>query len=344
MFQSAVQKLTAYYLAIIMLLSIGFSTALYFVLTDELGRGLQKAVVFEVKPFGGVVPNHQDFEAFRKQQIAAARQRVLNNLLVYNLGILVVAGFASHYLAKRTLEPIQEAHEAQGRFTADASHELRTPLTAMRTELEVALRDKKLSSQEARQLLESNLEEVVKIQGLAEGLLRLSQIDTEEVFQDWEQLVIGDVLDQAISLVQKQAARKDIQFTKTGQLDATLEGNSFALIEVFSTLLDNAIKYSPEKSTITLSVKRKDNELCIAVTDAGHGIKASDIPYIFNRFYRGDASRTKQASQTVGGYGLGLSIAKQLIDLHNGTITVASQPQKGSTFTVSLPVKRSSLF
>jgi signal transduction histidine kinase len=343
MFQSAVRKLTLYYLIIIMLLSFGFSTALYVALTHELGRGLQKAIVFDLKPFDGLAPSPQRFEEFRQQQLAAARQRVLNDLLFYNLSILGLAGVASYYLAKRTLEPIQAAHEAQGRFTADASHELRTPLTAMRTELEVALRDKKLSTQEARQLLTSNLEEVVKIQGLAEGLLKLSHIDTQEVFNDWEQLVIGDVLSQAISLVQKSAAQKNIQFVKIGPLDTRLEGNSFGLIELFSILLDNAIKYSPEKSTVTLAVKKRDNHLTVVLTDAGHGIKASDIPYIFNRFYRGDASRTKQDGQGNGGYGLGLSIAKQLVELHDGQITVASQPEKGSTFTVVLPIKRSTL-
>ena len=111
-------------------------------------------------------------------------------------------------------------------------------------------------------------------------------------------------------------------------------GDEKSLTQLLVVLLDNAIKYTDGKSPINLTVKKDTSEINIAVKDGGVGIKKEDLPHIFDRFYRADRSRSKQR---VGGYGLGLSIAKRIVTLHNGSIRVESEIGKGSIFTVTLP-------
>jgi signal transduction histidine kinase len=144
--QSAVFKLTMYYLAIIVGLSLGFSLFLYHVSSNELDRGLRRQG-YDISSLSN------SFEQFRQDRIDEAHANLIFNLFVFNLFILLAGGVVSYALAQRTLDPIDKAIEAQSRFTADASHELRTPLTAIQTEIEVALRNKNLSTSQAKNLL-----------------------------------------------------------------------------------------------------------------------------------------------------------------------------------------------
>ena len=168
MFSSASFKLTAWYLAIIMAISLFFSYSIYVASSREVRSGLQQQTVYIHNIFVDQFSPDNDLELLRAQQLALINQRILSNLIVLNLGVLVLGGGASYLLARRTLKPIQNAMEAQSRFTADASHELRTPLTAMKTEIVVSLRDKALGVGEARELLASNLEEIGKLEALSQ--------------------------------------------------------------------------------------------------------------------------------------------------------------------------------
>ena len=163
MFKSAYWKLTFSYVLIAMLISIAFSVAIFNISSTEINKGLgrQTRVLRDIpmSDYGSisVVP---DLEEIRNEQIRESNDRLKTNLLYYNLLILILATGASYFLAKKTLEPIREMMDEQNRFTADASHELRTPLTAMRTEIEVNLRNKSLNLDESKKLLQSNLEEI----------------------------------------------------------------------------------------------------------------------------------------------------------------------------------------
>ncbi len=112
--------------------------------------------------------------------------------------------------------------------------------------------------------------------------------------------------------------------------------DQMSVTESLVTLLDNAIKYSPEKTEISITTNQQPKSLEIRVSDKGTGIKASELPHIFDRFYRADSSRTNSGEQ---GYGIGLSIAKSVVEAHGGTISVTSEPTKGSNFTLSFPTK-----
>lgn len=209
---------------------------------------------------------------------------------------------------------------------------MRTPLAAIQTEVEVALRDPKLDQTMAVNILRSNLEEVAKLKSLSDGLLRLARENGKTL--PIESISLEKIIPEAISQVLASAEAKDITIANSVS-DIAVLGDKQNLVELVVILLDNAIKYSDPKTTIKLSARKHGKYVYLAVTDQGQGIKASDLPHIFDRFYRADSSRSKEK---VSGYGLGLSIAKKIVDLHQGTIEAKSTPGKGSTFTVRLPI------
>lgn len=329
MFHSALVKLTLLYVLIVMIISISFSVVLFNVSSRELGRGLgnQTQKLRNMPPFSN--PFVDELERIRDEQIDESAQNLKLNLIYFNLIIFVSATFGCYFLAKISLRPIESAMEAQNRFTADASHELRTPLTAMRSEIEVNLRDKNLTISEARALLKSNIEEINKLEYLSSALLKLAKVDNEDK-KNFKEVDLAKIAESAINKVNKLADKKSIIISANLKSAKTL-GDEASLTELFVILLDNAIKYSPKGSRITIEIKKSDKHLEIVVSDHGMGIKASDLPHIFSRFYRADISRSKEK---VDGYGLGLSIAKRIAELHGAKISATSVPGKGSQFTV----------
>jgi signal transduction histidine kinase len=272
------------------------------------------------------------FEQERLDAYSEAKERLLARLVMTNIVILVGGGLLSYYLAARTLRPIEEAHEAQSRFTADASHELRTPITAMRSENEVALMDPKLTLEQAKQQLKSNIEELEKLTALSEGLLSLAQRGNTEL--PGHKILVKNVVNNAVNQVTPLAEKKNISIKTDVLKSATIWADEVSITEALITLLDNAVKYSDPSMVVHVTVTRVAKNVEIAVSDTGIGIPGSDLPYIFDRFYRADLSRTKQGTN---GYGLGLAIAKNIVDANKGSLTVTSQVGQGSTFTLSLP-------
>lgn len=329
-------KLAGLYLAIIMCISLFFSGSVYQLSLQEFNRGFQQQGATNV--INGIPDNRiitllqQQLLEERNQRYTAAKQRVLTRLILTNIVIVIGGGFLSYYLARRTLRPIEEAHEAQSRFTADASHELRTPIAAIRSETEVALMNPKLTLTQAKDRLQSNLEELEKLTVLSEGLLRLAQLENDDLFQ--QTIAIDTVIQQARDRVMPFAEKKNILVTSTGIQGTKIQGDAVSLTEAVIILLDNAIKYSPAKTEVQISVDKTPKHTIVRVADQGVGIKASELPHIFDRFYRADTARSKYGAN---GYGLGLAIAKNIVDLHKGSISVVSTPGKGSTFTIELP-------
>lgn len=324
-FSLAYLKLTAFYVLIIMVISIGFSISLYNITSYELDRGLGRFQELNLpKPI-------QELEDLRNQQVDESNTRLKENLFYFNLLIFILSTIASYFFAKKTLKPIEKAMEAQNRFTADASHELRTPLAAMRSEIEVSLRDEKFNLNMSKKLLNSNLEEIAKLETLSSALLKLAS--TEENFKNnFKSVSLEEVITESFEKLEKLADKKNIGFVVKLK-DLKTKGDKQSLVELFVILIDNAIKYSPKNSKINIILCQEKKHSVIKIKDHGIGIKALDLPYIFNRFYRSDTSRAKEH---VDGYGLGLAIAKQIVDLHLGQITVKSTLGKGTEFIVKL--------
>lgn len=331
LFESATVKLTAWYLLILAVISIMFSVVVYQISVNEIERRLDYYEK-QSEPLWDPLTPHSIASSIRDTQLREAKESVILVLINVNMVVLIIGGIVSYFLARKTLQPIERIHEQQARFISDASHELRTPLTAMITELEVSLRDPSLRKQEMTTLLESNLEEAKRLATLSQTLLALSTntyanlpFSTFSLSSVIESIVVK--LDPTDTRIDTSALRKNL----------TVEGNQPSIEELVTILLDNALKYSPPSSMVTVSAIRSGHRALVTVTNEGDGIATTDLPRIFDRFYRADTSRSKQ-----DGYGLGLSLAKQISDLHRADLSVASRDGGPTSFTFSLPLVRKS--
>lgn len=328
MFQSATFKLTAWYASIIVAVSLVFSVIIYSIASSEVGNRI--GTLQQITP-PTMIYNYDRYEGFKAAQVRKAEANLVFSLIITNAFIWAAGIVASYYLAKRTLRPIQESHEAQSRFTSDASHELRTPLASMKTELEVALRDPNLSKDEMRELLESSLEEVDKLTQLSQTLLQLSRLDHDKIVRERVQL---DTTTQAV-VARFSKITKRIQLDKT--VKSAVKSNKANVEQLLTILIDNALKYSPDDSTVHVRIVKQRFMAGFEVTNEGEGIPSAKLPFIFDRFYQVESSRTSSGAK---GLGLGLSLAKKIVQIHGGELTVSSEADQPTTFRVLLPIFR----
>lgn len=334
MFISARRKLTAWYLVILMSVSLSFSIVIYRGMTAEIDRFTQLQRLRIERRFDEAgIPRPPIF--IDKEMINEAKNHIVLNLLGINGVIFIVMGGLSYFLAGKTLQPIQEMMEEQNRFVSDASHELRTPLTAMKSSLEVYVRDPKMTLIEARQVLLDNIQEVDRLQSLSESLLTLSENQSESLSNSFTTISPKEILTKAINQTKHGADKKKIKIHIGPIPNKKVKGNEEKLIELFTILLDNAIKYSSKESTISCTGNQIKHRIIFNITDRGIGIEKKDIPHVFDRFFRSDSARSRVG---VGGYGLGLPIAKKIVDLHKGEIEIESKVNFGTTVIVMLPL------
>lgn len=342
-FWNARIKLTTYYLGIIAFILLIFSILVYKSFVMEFRKGFRERniptspeAVLEVSGEAVIIApaleytmNEVDTKIFEE-----AKRRTLLDLMLLNASVLALSGIGGYFLAGRTLKPIEEMVEDQKRFISDASHELRTPLTALKTEIEVALKDKKITLQEAKDLLASNLEEADKMHRLSNYLLALSRYQGSDCNVKKSRLNLKESAQKVVDSFETVAVNKRIKI-KTKLENVYVVANEMSLSELLTILVDNAVKYSRKGGEVSLKVRKVQKNAMIEVKDQGIGIRSSDIPFIFNRFYRADSSRSKEK---VDGYGLGLSIAKAIVESSGGEINVTSKIEEGSVFAVKLPL------
>jgi signal transduction histidine kinase len=335
MFQSATLKLTAWYLAILMTISITFSVVIFQLNSRELRERLESLQHSLVDTMPGYQTDttfnfgYGPGTAYFIESSRAASQMALT-LIYINVFVLVGGGLGSYFLARRTLKPIEDAHESQSRFTSDASHELRTPLSAMKAELEVTLRDQNLSLEEAKEVLGSNLEEVDKLIQLSQMLLHLSRLDHDKL--EYTSIDLVAVFDE---IMKRYSTQKD-RFEVNARKKAVTRANDAAVSELMGILIDNALKYSPDNTKLFIRIFEQRGYVGFEIKNEGKKIPQEKLERLFDRFYRADTSRTNSSKN---GYGLGLSIAKKIADVHNGYLTVAST-KEFTTFTFYLPIVR----
>jgi two-component system, OmpR family, heavy metal sensor histidine kinase CusS len=219
------------------------------------------------------------------------------------------------------------------RFTADASHELRTPLTALRAEVEVTL-GKPLTLDNATQALGNILEELVRMSRLTDQLLTLSRRDAGVEQLTLTPLDLHSLAAGVVDTMQPLAEAKEVQLRLDGEDPVQVAGDEGRLRQVFINLLDNALKFTPERGRVTVRVERRGEAAVVAVEDTGIGIPPEHVPKVFDRFYRVDKARSREQ----GGTGLGLSISKSIVLAHGGGIELTSVPGHGTTCFVTLPL------
>jgi signal transduction histidine kinase len=223
---------------------------------------------------------------------------------------------------------LEQSLDSQRRFVADASHELRTPLTTVRGNIELLRREPPLDAQEQAEVLADTRDEVDRLIRLVHQLLVLARADAGQALQR-EPLPIKPLLEDVCRQFRLLAPQRTILCESVA--DVQVPGDRDALKQVFLILLDNALVHTSPGATIEVTAVTAQERVMISVRDDGAGIAPDVLPHIFERFYRGQVSRSG------AGTGLGLSIAKQLVEAQGGTIAVESQVGQGSLFTVTLP-------
>jgi len=235
------------------------------------------------------------------------------------------------------LARIEAAFLRVTQFTADASHELRTPVSLIRTEAEIALR-KSRGDGEYKDALQHILLEAERTSSLIERLLALARADAGHESLDFQTLELRELVRKSCEDWREVTAQRHLEFTsKIANRDLYITGDKTALRRLLNVLLDNAVKYTPAHGTIEVTLEEKDENALLRVRDTGIGISEEDQARIFERFYRADKARSREA----GGVGLGLAIAEWIVEQHRGSITVESAPGKGATFMVRLPLEPS---
>jgi len=230
------------------------------------------------------------------------------------------------------LSRLEDSFSQVRQFTADASHELRTPITIMKTGIEVALR-KGRTALNYQRILANTLEDLERLSKIVENLFILAKADAKRYEMHRERMnlsnVITDIADQLMLIAEAKHISVSIEKTE----EAFIAGDELLMRMLFLNLIDNAIKYTPQKGSISLTLSKNADFVRVALKDSGIGISREELPYIFDRFYRANKARSADTS----GGGLGLSICQWIIKSHHGNIIVKSKLHKGSTFTITLP-------
>lgn len=231
---------------------------------------------------------------------------------------------------------LQQLEQVRREFVSNVSHELRTPLSIFRGYLETLLDEPALPADERERILRVLEKHSTRLHSLVDDLLSLARLEAPDPQFNFARIPLGEFLHHVARDWEKRAATKQLAIAQEIASDLpTVEADEARLEEVMYNLLDNAMKYSPTNSCITISAMRDgENAITISVSDEGAGIAAADLPRIFERFYRADKARSRE----VGGTGLGLAIVKHIAQLHGGNVAAESQLGRGTTIRVTLPL------
>lgn len=247
------------------------------------------------------------------------------------LGALVLFAVGGSFLTRKSVEPVERTMSYMRRFMADAAHELRTPLAVVRSRAEVALAS---SNEEGRhrEALIAIEREAIRLGKIVEDLLLLARSDSEGATLDVKRIFLDDVTSDAVGAASSLATRQGVTLTVDRFEEAPVEGDAALIRQLLMILLDNSVKFTPPGGTVTVSVVNGSTGAVVTISDTGPGIPAEQIGHVFERFYRGDAARTRGE-----GAGLGLSIAQWIADTHHARITIRSPDDRGTVAEVRFP-------
>lgn len=339
MFHSTRLKLTISYVLIIMFLTISFSAVVYYNVNNFAQRAIElheRRVESRLNEFPRPPRLPMRFqEPFAQEAVSQVRHNTIILLLLVNISALLASSVFGYWFTGRALKPVEVMVNKQKKFVADAAHELKTPLAAMKTQFEVNLRNKNFNLEQAKKILASSVEEVDSLTLLVNSLLKKSNYSDKNAIVQKETFAIKPLAEKIISEKFKDRIQGKKINLETEIEDVKIRAHKSAVTELLTILIDNAIKFNSVNGSLILNIAKKDNKLKIKVKDSGQGISKKDLPYIFDRFYKADSSRTKDPHD---GFGLGLSIAKEIVELHQGNMEVSSRVGKETVFTATLSV------
>lgn len=307
-----------------MVLLLIFSQILYFSISANIKNNVE-----------GNFANKLQQDAFVSKQISDLQ----TTLLLTNAGIVVIIGGLSFFLAGKTLNPIKKTLNQQKQFLSDASHELRTPLSILQINMENILKEKKYSPKDFKNII-SNLEEVQKMTSIVNGLLLLSRLETANYSAPSTKVNLNNLLKGIVMRFLPYAKKRKVLFESIAipSKQITIKGNSELLSQAFGNVIKNAVDYNHrEKGKVSVLLEEKSGFAIIKIIDTGLGISKKHLPFVFNRFYKGEESRSEHK-----GSGLGLSIARDIIIKHKGEIYIEQSSSKGTVVSISLPLSKTS--
>ena len=268
------------------------------------------------------------------EQQKLLKQVTFTEIIVSVLFLMVSMAFA-YVMSRRAMQPIIYSYGKQQRFTADASHELRTPLTVLHSSIEVLESETEgMISPFGKQVLDDMKDEIKRMTRLVSDLLTLAQADASVVQLTYEKFDLDEELERVFRNFQPMAQQQGIELELRASTQAVVSADLGRLQQMFVILLDNAVQYTSAGSQIIIHATVKGNVLTLRIQDTGIGIPKEKLNEVFERFSRVDESRNR----TDGHAGLGLSIAKWIVESHRGTIVVESELGVGSTFVITLPI------
>jgi len=279
-----------------------------------------------------------NYNGFRIVFLDITSQQNFLTQLIYTFALvafatLIVIFFISRYFANKSIKPIKEAFDKQKQFIADASHELKTPLAVISTNVDVLMSNKEDTIGNQSKWLQYIKSEVERMSKLTKDLLYLTQIDYSDNKLVFSNFNISETVESAVLTMEAIIFEHSISLNYNIEPNLTVYGNSEQIRQVIMILLDNAVKYTNTNGHINVLLKKNHNSVCLSVTNTGEGISEKDIGRIFDRFYRADKARERKN----GSYGLGLAIAKTIVEQHKGKIYAKSVLNESTTFYVELP-------
>lgn len=260
-----------------------------------------------------------------------AHGRYQTRVLMKGNDEVALLGEAINELARH----LQRLDTTRKEFLADVAHELRTPLTYMRGYAQVLYDGMAKTPEETRHYLKIIYEETKRVERLVEDLFALAQADVSALNLHRESVDLTNLIEQVVAKFHPKAKEQNINLSVQGAIGEQCDLDPVRIEQVIVNLLDNALRYTPDGGAVTLSLMRKGDFAVIAVQDSGAGISSDELPFIWDRLYRVDKSRSREH----GGAGLGLSIVKHIVERHGGRVSAESRVGHGTTMRLMLPVR-----
>jgi signal transduction histidine kinase len=236
------------------------------------------------------------------------------------------------------MEELRQADRMRRELVANVSHDLRSPIASIQGYLEtVSMKDGELASEERERYVKTALKNTKRLNTLVSELFELSKLETKQIEPTIEAFPIAELVQDVVMQYEPRAEEQAVDLqAELPDRHARVEADIGLVERALSNLIDNAIHYTPDGGEVRVRLDNERDEVCVEVSDTGPGIPEDDLPHIFERFYRVDKSRDRDK----GGAGLGLAIAKTILELHGRTLEVESTVGEGTSFRFRLPVER----
>ena len=306
------------------------------VFTKTNERGMPTKVMMTAQPvFSPPLPTQTVYVGKDVTAMYNGMEKATWALAILGGMALIFAAAVGYVLSGGAMKPVREAYEKQRQFAADASHELRTPLAVVLASADLLRSDPSITSPFLKQVIEDVRDEVKKMTKLVSDLLTVARTDGKANQMRLVRMDLVSAVQQTVRIMRPFAEKKDIVIDEELPKRVEIHADEQKIRQLILILVDNAVKYTPEHGRISVCVQEDRGSVKLSVSDTGIGIAPEHQERIFERFYRVDKARSRR----MGGNGLGLAIAREIVEAHGGSIAVESEPGKGTTFHIRLKAR-----